>query len=139
MTDNRGHHVAQVNIGRPVAPLTGPELAGFMAQLEPVNALADAAPGFVWRLQSDEGDATSIPVLGDSSLIINLTVWESLESLTGFVFRSSHVEVMRRRRQWFVPMQDAFAAFWWVPAGHLPTVAEAEARLLTLRTEGPTP
>src|SRR3954447_14758172 len=95
------YQLAQVNIGRPVAPLTQPELAGFVAALEPVNALADAAPGFVWRLQTEDGDATAVRVLDDDALIVNMSVWASLETFTEFVFRGAHVEVMRRRRQWF--------------------------------------
>ena len=134
-----GWQLAQVNVARPVAPLTDPALAGFVAALEPVNALADAAPGFVWRLQTEDGDATAVRVLDDDALIVNLTVWASLETFTDFVFRSGHVEVMRRRRQWFVPMREAITALWWVPAGHRPTVAEAEERLLALRADGPAP
>jgi hypothetical protein len=133
------HELAQVNVARPVAPLTTPELAGFVAALEPVNALADAAPGFVWRLQTEDGDATAVSVYDDPALIVNLSTWTSLEAFSDFVFRSPHVEVMRRRRQWFVPMREAVTALWWVPAGHRPTVAEAEARLSALRADGPTP
>jgi hypothetical protein len=134
-----GYELAQVNVARPVAPLTAPELAGFVAALEPVNALADAAPGFVWRLQTEDGDATAITVYDDPALIVNLSTWTSLETLGDFVFRGPHVEVMRRRRQWFVPMREAITALWWVPAGHRPTVAEAERRLTALRVDGPTP
>jgi Domain of unknown function (DUF3291) len=114
-----------------------PALAEFMALLDPINAIADQAPGFVWRLQSEEGNATSIPVLGDARLIVNMSVWESIDRLADFVYRSGHVAVMRRRREWFERMK-VFMALWWVPAGHLPTVAEAEERLEHLRSHGPT-
>lgn len=114
-----------------------PALAEFMARLDPVNAIADEAPGFVWRLQTEEGNATSIPVLGDARLIVNMSVWESIDQLADFVYRSGHVEVMRRRREWFERIK-VFMALWWVPAGHLPTVAEAEGRLEHLRAHGPT-
>jgi hypothetical protein len=115
-----------------------PALAEFMALLDPVNAIADRAPGFVWRLQSAEGNATSIPVLGDDRLIVNMSVWESIDQLAEFVYRSGHVAVMRRRREWFERVK-LFMALWWVPAGQLPTVAEAEERLEDLRAHGPTP
>ena len=144
MTDEAGtqrpdYQLAQVNVGRPIAPLTDPALAGFVAALEPVNALADAAPGFVWRLQTEDGDATAVRVFDDDALIVNMSVWESLPAFSEFVFHGPHVEVMRRRREWFVPMREAITALWWVPAGHRPSVAEAEARLLALRAHGPTP
>jgi hypothetical protein len=144
MTDQPGargtvYHLAQVNVGRPVAPLTDPALEGFVAALEPVNALADAAPGFVWRLQTEDGDATAIRVFDDDALIVNMSVWETLPAFSDFVFRTMHVEVMRMRRRWFEPMREAITALWWVPAGHRPTVAEAEARLVALRTHGPGP
>lgn len=114
-----------------------PALAEFMAQLDPVNAIADEASGFVWRLQTEEGNATSIPVLGDDRLIVNMSVWASIDQLADFVYRSGHVAVMRRRREWFERVK-VFMALWWVPAGHLPTVAEAEERLQHLRAHGPT-
>jgi hypothetical protein len=109
-----------------------------VALLEPVNALADAAPGFVWRLQDESGDATSIKAFGDDRLIVNMSVWESIEALREFVYRSGHVDVMRRRREWFTGM-GLHLALWWVPAGTLPTVEDAELRLATLEREGPTP
>ncbi len=108
-----------------------------MALLDPINAIADRAPGFVWRLQSEEGNATSIPVLGDDRLIVNMSVWESVDRLAEFVYRSGHVAVLRRRREWFERIK-VFMALWWVPAGHLPTVAEAEERLNHLGAHGPT-
>lgn len=114
-----------------------PALAEFMALLDPVNAIADAAAGFVWRLQTEAGNATSIPVLGDDRLIVNMSVWASIDQLADFVYRSGHVAVMRRRREWFERIK-VFMALWWVPAGHLPTVAEAEERLEHLRSHGPT-
>lgn len=130
-------HVAQVNVGLPLAPLDTPALAEFVALLDPVNAIADDAPGFVWRLQTDEGNATAIPVLGDDRLIVNLSVWESIDHLAAFVYRSGHVAAMRRRREWF-ERHGTLMTLWWVPAGHLPTVGEAEERLDHLRRHGPT-
>ena len=134
-----GWHLAQVNIALPHEPLDTPALAGFVAELEPVNALANAAPGFVWRLQTDEGDATSIKAFGDERLLVNMSVWESIEALWAFVYAGGHLAVMRRRREWFSRLAESHQALWWVPAGHLPTVEEAEERLARLRAEGPTP
>ena len=133
-----GHHLAQVNVGVPLEPLTSERLRGFVDMLEPVNALADSAAGFVWRLQTEDGDATALrPSDDEPDLIINLSVWTSVETLADFVYRSAHAEVMRGRRQWFVPMREAFTAVWWIPAGTLPTMPEAMARLDLLRRSGP--
>ncbi|MDQ6849596.1 MAG: DUF3291 domain-containing protein [Actinomycetota bacterium] len=133
------YELAQVNIGLPVEALDSARLADFVAQLEPVNALADGAPGFLWRLQTEDGDATAIRAFADDRLIVNMSVWESLEALATFVYRGEHAQVMRRRREWFVPMREAFQAAWWVPRGHRPTVAEAQDRLDALRADGPSP
>jgi heme-degrading monooxygenase HmoA len=132
-----GHHLAQVNIGLPLEPLESERLRGFVDMLEPINALADAAPGFVWRLQTEDGDATAIRAFEDERLIINMSVWESLESYTAFVFGAEHSAVMRQRRQWFVPMQ-VYTAAWWLPAGTRPTPADAVVRLDLLTRLGPT-
>src|SRR3954451_11123771 len=102
------HHLSQVNIALPQEPLDSPALAEFVAALEPVNALADASPGFVWRLQTEEGDATGIRAFGDDRLIVNMSVWESLEALRVFVSSSRHKDVMRRRREWFEQMGAAY-------------------------------
>ena len=133
------HHLAQVNVGTLRAPLDGSELAGFVAQLEPINALADQSPGFVWRLQTEDGDATSIRPFEDERIMVNLSVWESLETLRAFVYASRHLEVMRHRRQWFHRMADPYLALWWLPAGTIPTVAEARKRLELLARNGPGP
>jgi len=132
-------HLAQVNIALAREPLDAPLLAEFMAQLAPVNARAESTSGFVWRMQTDDGDATGVRGFGDDErLIINLTVWKSLETLREFVYRDpAHLAVMRRRREWFERL-DLHTALWWIPAGHLPDVAEAEARMEHLRVCGPT-
>jgi hypothetical protein len=132
-------HVAQLNISRPLEPLTSPRLAEFVAQLAEINALGEATPGFVWRLQSDSGDATDIQVASDPELIVNLTVWHTVEQLFDFAFRTAHTKVMVRRREWFERPTEAMAVLWWVPAGTIPTVDEAMARLAHLRSHGPTP
>jgi hypothetical protein len=133
-------HLAQVNIGRFRAPIDDPIMEGFRSQLEPVNALADRTPGFVWRLQTEDGDATAIrPLDDDDRLAINMSVWESLEALQRFVYASDHIAPLRARKQWFEPMEGPILALWWVPAGHVPTVAEAMERLRHLKEHGPSP
>jgi hypothetical protein len=133
------YHVAQVNIGLPLEPLTSARLAQFVAALEPINALADGSPGFVWRMQTEDGDATAVRGFGDDRIIVNMSVWQSVETLGQYVFGGGHVEIMRRRREWFVPLRESVTALWWLPAGQLPTVADAEDRLAHLRAHGPTP
>ena len=131
-------HLVQLNVARLHAPSDAPETAGFVARLPDINALAERSPGFVWRLQTAEGDATSIRVFDDPLIIVNLTVWESVEALYDFAFRSGHREVMRRRRDWFAKLADAYVVLWWIPAGSVPTVEEAVGRLELLRRAGPT-
>ncbi|WP_217215382.1 DUF3291 domain-containing protein [Streptomyces sp. AC550_RSS872] len=133
------YELAQVNIARLKAPLDSPQLKDFVDNLDPVNADAEAADGFVWRLKGDSGDATEVSVFGDEWLIINLTMWRDTNALTSYMYQGRHREMLARRREWFERVQEAMTALWWVPAGHRPTVAEAESRLLHLRTNGPTP
>ncbi|GAB2857828.1 DUF3291 domain-containing protein [Streptomyces deserti] len=133
------YELAQVNIARLKAPLDSPQLKDFVDNLDPVNADADAADGFVWRLKSESGNATDVPVFGDSWLIVNMTVWRDIDALTTYMYQGRHREMMARRREWFEKLREAVTTLWWVPAGHRPTVAEAESRLLHLRTHGPTP
>jgi hypothetical protein len=133
------HHLAQVNIGRLRAPLDAPEIADFVAGLESINALADASPGFVWRLQDETGDATSIRPFGDDSILVNMSVWASFEALRAYVYDSEHVAYMRRRREWFTKLESALLALWWIPAGTLPTTMDARERLDHLDAHGPTP
>ena len=132
------HHLAQVNVARPLAPLDSEQLADFVANLEPVNARADAAPGFVWRLQDEAGDATSFRVF-DDSIMVNLSVWESVEALRAFVYADrEHLAVLRRRREWFGEMEP-YLALWWIPAGTIPTLRDVEERLRLIEAQGPTP
>jgi hypothetical protein len=130
-------HIAQLNVARAVAPLDSPALADFMAALDDVNALAEAAPGFVWRLKSDSGNATDIRAGNDPQFIVNMSVWQSVEALFAFVYRSAHNKVMVRRREWFEKPTEAYQVLWWVPAEHAPTLAEALERLAHLRAHGP--
>ena len=133
------YHLAQINIARLLAPIADPLLAGFVAQLAPVNELADKSPGFVWRLQTESGDATSLKVYDDEMVIVNLTVWESVESLREFVYKSGHSGVMRDRRKWFEKFDGPYFAMWWIPAGHIPTTEEAKERMDHLRQHGDGP
>ncbi|WP_193368068.1 DUF3291 domain-containing protein [Pelagibius marinus] len=131
-------HLAQINVARALAPLDDPRLAGFVERLDDINALADGSPGFVWRLQSDSGNATDIQVSDDPKLIVNMSVWEDLEALFAYVYRSDHLQVMAQRRQWFEKPTGAFMALWWLPAGELPSAAEGMRRLAILDHKGPT-
>jgi hypothetical protein len=131
-------NLAQLNIARMVAPLEHPSMSAFVQLLEPVNAAADHAPGFVWRLHTDDGDATSIRAFDDDRLLVNLSVWESVEALHAFTYRGDHLGPLRRRREWFETSEEPTTALWWIEEGRTPTVAEAKARLDLLREVGPT-
>ena len=132
------YELAQFNVARMTESLESPGMADFVANLDRINALAEAAPGFAWRLQTDDGDATALRPLGEQ-LLVNMSVWRDVESLSAFVYRSAHVEIMRRRAEWFERMAEAYVVLWWVPCGHRPNVAEAIARLDVLRARGPSP
>ena len=132
------YHLAQINIARMLAPIDNPIMADFVSQLPPINALGDQSPGFVWRLQSESGDATSIKVYDDDMIIINLTVWESVEALREFVYKSAHHGVLRDRKRWFEKFDDSYYALWWIPAGQLPSPEEGKERLDHLREHGDT-
>lgn len=136
--------LARVNIARLLEPLDSELLRDFVANLEPVNSEADNAPGFIWRLKSDDGDATTIRAFewdenGSAGVLVNMSKWDSIQSLKDYVYKSGHVAVMRRRFEWFHKVAEATTVLWWVPAGHIPTTAEAEQKLLLLRKSAPTP
>lgn len=133
------YHVAQLNIGRAVAALDTPQLADFMAWLEAINALAEASPGFVWRLQGDNGNNTELKVSDDPLFIVNMSVWASIEDLHSFTYRSAHKTVFARRYDWFERADGPNVVMWWVPAGTVPAVEDALARLGRLAERGPTP
>ncbi|MEP7134556.1 MAG: DUF3291 domain-containing protein [Chloroflexota bacterium] len=132
------YHLAQINIGRMLAPIDDPIMAEFAAQLPAINALADASPGFVWRLQSESGDATSIKAYDDELIIVNMSVWESVESLREYAYKSFHAGVMRDRRRWFEKFDGPYMALWWIPAGQIPSPQEGQERLEYLREHGDT-
>lgn len=131
-------HLAQSNIARMRAPLDDPIMAGFVELLDPLNALADRSPGFVWRMQDEEGDATAIRVFDDELILFNMSVWESVEALQDYAYRSKHVQAVRARGDWFEPMARPNFVLWWIPAAHIPTVEEAKDRFMMLWEHGPT-
>jgi Domain of unknown function (DUF3291) len=135
------YSLAQVNIARMLAPLSDPLMAEFVARLDTVNAFADASPGFVWRLQTPEGNATDVRAYEDEMILVNMSVWASLEDLTRYVYASEsmHRDVMKQRRRWFQRFDGPYMALWWVPQGHISTVEEAKERLEHLRAQGETP
>jgi hypothetical protein len=131
-------HIAQVNIGRMRGSLDDPVMAEFVARLAEINALADGSHGFVWRLQTSEGNATYLRPYDDDRILFNLSVWETVEDLRDYVYRSAHAEVLRRRADWFEKFGRPAVALWWIPTGHLPSIDEAKKRLAHLQEQGPT-
>jgi Domain of unknown function (DUF3291) len=135
----RGWHLAQANIGRLIAPPDHPQVAGFFAQPDSINALAEASPGFVWRLKGEGNNAIDLQPTPDPLLIINLSAWESAETLFDYVYRSGHTPVMAQRKHWFERFDGHHQVMWWIAAGETPSVADVFARLWMLERFGPTP
>jgi hypothetical protein len=132
-------HLAQANIGLLRAPIENPIMEGFRSQLDSINALADRSSGFVWRLQTEDGNAIGIRPFADERMAINMSVWESLDALQQFVYASAHVGPLRDRKQWFEPIEGPILVLWWIPEGRIPTVADAQERLRILKERGPSP
>lgn len=130
-------HLAQVNIAKARAPLDHPLMKGFVDQLEHINRLAETSPGFVWRLQTDEGDATAIRAFDDPLIIVNLSVWESVEALREYVYSGEHLSVLRSKRDWMEKLPTPSLALWWLPEGELPDVLMARQKLELLQAQGP--
>ena len=130
------YHLAQLNIAMLREPLESPGMADFVANLERINALAEASPGYLWRLQDEAGDATAIRPFG-AEVLVNLSLWRDVQSLSDYVYKSAHSEMLKRRREWFDKAEQAHMVLWWVPAGHRPGVEEAAERLAHLREHGP--
>ncbi len=133
------YELAQLNIGIIRGAMDSPVMADFAAALARINALAERSAGFVWRLQTEDGDATAIRPFENANLLVNMSVWRDVESLRRYVYHSEHVQLMRRRREFFEPLPQAFLVLWWVPRGHRPSIAEAMARLERLRERGAGP
>ena len=136
MDSIKKRHLAQVNIAKMLAPIDSPIMADFVAKLDEINTLAESSEGFVWRLKGEDNNATAIKVFDDDMLIINLSVWESVEDLKNFVYKTGHSPVMRRRAEWFEKMPAMFMALWWIEANHTPTPAEAKEKLEFLNKNG---
>lgn len=134
-----GWHVAQVNVARALAPMDSEVMADFVARLAEINALGDGSPGFVWRLQGAGGTSVELAGGDDPLYVVNLTVWESIEALYDFTYRSEHKTVFKRRFDWFERFGRPSTCLWWIPAGTTPTVEDAERRLTLLHELGPTP
>jgi len=133
------YHVAQINIGRAKGPVEEPMMAGFMTRLDDLNALADRSPGFVWRLQTLEGNATYFrPYEHDDRILLNMSVWETIDALRHYVYKTAHAEMLRHREEWFERFAGIYLALWWVPVGHIPGIDEAKKRLAHLDQYGPT-
>ena len=133
------YHIAQINIGRAKGPVEDPMMAGFMTRLDDLNALADRSPGFVWRLQTLEGNATYFrPYEHDDRILLNMSVWETIDALRHYVYKTAHAEMLRHREEWFERFAGIYLALWWVPVGHIPGIDEAKKRLAHLDQYGPT-
>lgn len=132
-------HLAQLNVARAVAPLDDVRMADFMARLDEVNALAERSPGFVWRLKGESGNATDLAVGDDPRVIVNLTLWDSVDHLFAFTYRTDHTTVFARRFEWFERPSDPSVVMWWRAAGTLPAIDDALRRLRLLAADGPSP
>jgi hypothetical protein len=132
------YELAQLNTGFIRGPIDSPIMAEFVANLARINALADASPGFVWRLQSEAGDATALRPFANPDQLLNMSVWRDTEALRRFVYRSAHADILRRRREWFEQVVEPIMVLWWVPRGHRPGIEEAVAKLELLRASGAT-
>lgn len=132
------YHLAQVNVAQAKDEMETKIMHGFVSRLDEINAIADISPGFVWRLQSEDGDSTSFRVFKDPLLLVNLSVWETLEDLKSYVYKSMHVELIRDREAWFNKSKSVHQAIWWIPVGHTPTLEEAKEKLKYLQKNGPT-
>jgi hypothetical protein len=134
------HHIAQINIARMHGVnINDPIMQEFVDNLEPVNQLADISPGFVWRFKEEGGDATAFNPYGDERIIINWSVWETVEQLEDFVYNSFHTEIMKKQRQWFEKLGRPHYVIWYIPKGHIPTFEEANERLEYLDAHEPSP
>ena len=132
-------YLAQINIAKMLAPIDSPVIDDFVANLDSINALAETSEGFVWRLKDESNNATAIKIFDDDFLIVNMSVWKNTEALFQFVYKSNHIEIFKRRKEWFEKMEEMHMAQWYVQAGYLPTVADAVERLNYLRNHGETP
>jgi len=131
------YQLAQLNLARGKFPIDASEMSGFTDNLDRINLLAEESPGFVWRLQTEDGDATSIDYFGPDT-IVNMSVWEDIESLHNYVYRSEHIKIMSRRKEWFHHFKEAYTVLWWIEKGRIPSLEESEQKIELLRSIGPT-
>lgn len=134
---NKMFHLAQLNIAEAKAALDTPLLKGFVERIDEINALADNQNGFIWRLKDETGNSMEIRFSDNPNLLINLSVWETVDYLKDFTYKTMHKELIRDRKQWFHHLKDAYYVLWWIPKGHIPTLAEGKERLDLLRANGP--
>lgn len=135
---NGNWHIAQLNIASMLGKnINDPVMAEFVAQLDTINILAEQSTGFIWRLKSDGGNATDYNPYLDERIIVNFSVWENTDALKNFVYKSAHTAVMKDRKRWFENFGKAYYAIWNVPAGYIPSLDEAVARLDFLQKNGP--
>ena len=132
------HHLVQLNIAKMKYPIDSPGMVGFVDNLETINALAESSPGFVWRLQTEDGDATGIDFFG-TDVLVNMSIWKDVESLHSFVYKTAHSKIMSRRKEWFHRGKEAFTVLWWAPEGATPSLDEAQSKLELLKSNGPGP
>ena len=137
--EQQNFHIAQFNVARMLAPLDDPLMQDFVNALQPINAIADGSPGFVWRLKDDSGDATAIQAFADETILINMSVWSTLEALKSFVYESNHLTFLRDKNRWFMPYGKPNLVLWWVEQDKLPTLADGTERLEMLSRDGPGP
>jgi Domain of unknown function (DUF3291) len=132
------YNLAQINISKSKGLPDSPVMAAFMEKIDDVNAIAEGSTGFIWRLKSDDGNATSIQIFEDELIIVNMSVWESFEAFKGFVFNGLHAAMMRSRNEWFEKSDFSNLALWWIPEGHIPNTDEAKSKLEKIAAEGDT-
>ena len=133
------YQLAQINIGRiKGAGIDDPIMKEFVDNLDAINRLAETSAGFIWRLKSDDNNATSFNPYNDEQVIINISVWENIESLENYVFKTLHADFLRRRKEWFQKFGKVTTAMWWIREGEFPSVEEAVDKLARLQQEGPT-
>jgi len=133
-----GFHLAQINVARFRIDPDDPHMLAFTSQLDAVNAMADDSPGFIWRLQGEDGNAMAIQAFDDPNMLINMSVWASIEALFDYTYKTAHTKIMSRRKEWFGKLEDAYMALWWVPDGHIPSPQEGRKRLEMIKARGPT-
>lgn len=132
-------HLAQLNIAKAKYALDAPEIKEFIDNLDPINQLAESSDGFIWRLKDESGDATNIQAFDDPNIIVNMSVWDSVDALKNFMFRTHHRDFLRRKKEWFHNIPEDSYVLWWVPVGHIPSIDEAIEKLEYLRKNGDTP